>query len=131
MSVSPFTGKSGKCSNFGNCSMADAHTVIQVPSGMDFVCTECGKPLLLSQSSNSAAGRGSGGSQMTQIIVLAIVVLALLGGGAWFLLRGKKAPPAPQPPAITTPTTTRASTPAPLTGNCSDADAQAGLCRKK
>jgi phosphate transport system substrate-binding protein len=128
MSVSPFTGKSGKCSNFGNCSMADAHTVVQVPSGMDFVCTECGKPLLLSQSTGTAAG-GSGGGQTMQIIVLAIVVLALLGGGAWFLLRGKKTSAPPSPQAITVPVDTPAS--APLTGNCSDADAQAGLCRKK
>lgn len=127
MSVSPFTGKSGKCSNFGNCSMADAHTVIQVPSGMDFVCTECGKPLLLSQSAGAADG-GSGGGQMMRLIIVALVILALLGGGAWFLLRGKKNAPPPSQ-TVTVPVDTPAS--APLTGNCSDADAQAGLCRKK
>lgn len=124
------SGKSGKCSNFGNCALADAHTVVQVPNGMDFVCTECGKPLLLSQSTGAAAS-SSGGGQMTQIIVLAAVVLALLGGGAWFLLRGKTSEAPPPPQAITVPVENPTPAPAPQTGNCSNADAQAGLCRKK
>ena len=45
--MASLSNKSGKCSNFGNCSLADARTAIEVPSGVDFVCTECGKPLLL------------------------------------------------------------------------------------
>jgi TRAP-type uncharacterized transport system substrate-binding protein len=50
--------KSGKCSNFGNCATADARATVEVPGGLDFVCNECGKPLLLSDT-----GPQSGGSK--------------------------------------------------------------------
>ncbi|MEN9373448.1 MAG: hypothetical protein RIR79_1000 [Pseudomonadota bacterium] len=123
------SGKSGKCSNFGNCALADAHTVIEIPNGMDFVCTECGKPLLLSGASSADAAAGSGNNQTVRMAALAAVVVALLGGGAWFVLRGDKNTTPPPPPVVTVPSTTPES--APMTGNCSDADAQAGLCRKK
>lgn len=52
------TSKSGKCSNFGNCSLADSRATVEVPSGLDFVCTECGKPVRCSPTvARKAANR--------------------------------------------------------------------------
>lgn len=131
------SGKSGKCSNFGNCSLADARVTIEVPSGLDFVCNECGKPLL----QTDGGGAPAGGSKAL-LIGLGLGALLLAGGGAAWLL-GKK-PPEPQPPAVLAappaaqpvPVPVTAVTPAPekkpaapLTGTCSDADERAGLCR--
>lgn len=133
------SGKSGKCSNFGNCSLADARVTIEVPTGLDFVCNECGKPLL----QTDGGGAQAGGSKAL-LIGLGLGALLLAGGGAAWLL-GKK-PPEPQPPAVvaappaappvTAPVTVPAVTPAPektpavpLTGTCSEADERAGLCR--
>lgn len=134
--MASITGKSGKCSNFGNCSLADARTTIEVPSGQDFVCTECGKPLLLTDP-----GPQGGNSKALAVgVLLLVLVLVLAGGGiAWSLLSGKKSPE-PTPPAavVTPPVTAEAPTnppqaePAakpPVTGNCSEADERAGLCR--
>ena len=120
--------KSGKCSNFGNCTLADAHTVIQTQNGMDFVCTECGKPLLL----NIAAAEG-GSSQTTRIAVVVAILFMLLGSAVWFMLHGEKSPPpSPSPLVKATPAPAPvqpAVTPVP-TGHCSDVDATAGLCKK-
>lgn len=125
--------KSGKCSNFGNCSLADAHTVIETPSGADFVCTECGKPLLLSAASSAGAAAGGGSNQTVRIAALAAIVVALVGGGAWFMLHGEKHPTPPPAVEISTPvaTPTPAHPPQVHSGNCSDVDAKAGLCKKK
>ena len=129
--------RSGKCSNFGNCSLADARKTVEVPAGLDFVCTECGKPLLLTDA-------GTAGSNSKALIVggLLVVVLLAAGGVAWSLFAGKKtaaAPdvpvPAPQvivPPPVAKPAVKSDDAPQlPLSGNCSDADAKAGLCRAK
>jgi hypothetical protein len=129
--MASLSNKSGKCSNFGNCSLADARTAIEVPSGVDFVCTECGKPLLLTD-----AGGKDGGSSKALImgVSLLVVVLAIAGIG-WSLLT-RKAPPEPTPPAaVVTPavpkTQPQAEPPAklPASGHCSEADERAGLCR--
>ncbi len=130
------SGKSGKCSNFGNCSLADARTTVQVPTGMDFVCTECGKPLLMTDMGDSSGG---GGNKMA-LIGAGVAALVLTAGGAWFFLgRSKPAPPSPPPPPpvlapapASAPAPVAAPTPPapPITGHCSDADAKAGLCRK-
>lgn len=103
--MASITGKSGKCSNFGNCSLADARTTVDVPNGQDFVCTECGKPLLLLAA----------------------------GGIAWSLMSGKKAPEPAPPVAATQPLAPPKAEPSvqpPVTGNCSDADERVGLCRR-
>jgi phosphate transport system substrate-binding protein len=137
------SGKSGKCSNFGNCSLADARVTIEVPSGLDFVCNECGKPLL----QTDGGGAPAGGSKAL-LMGLGLGALLLAGGGAVWLL-GKKTPE-PQPPAVLAappaappvpvpaPVSVPAVTPAPekksaapLTGTCSDADERAGLCRTR
>ena len=136
--LSGLSGKSGKCSNFGNCSIADARTTVETPTGMDFVCTECGKTLLLTES-----GGRSGNSKALVVGLLLLVLLMAAGGIAWSLFSAKKNPEivvlpavkAAPPPVAETPrnlpqTEAPASPPArPLSGTCSDADEKVGLCR--
>ena len=128
-------GRSGKCSNFGNCSLADARKTVEVPAGLDFVCTECGKPLLLTD-----AGTAGGNSKALIVGGLLVVVLLAAGGVAWSLFAGKKtasAPDVPVPQVIVPPPVAKSAAKSddapqlPLSGNCSDADAKAGLCRAK
>ena len=129
--MASLTGKTGKCSNFGNCSLADARTTIEVPNGMDFVCTECGKPLLLTDP----GPQGAGNSRALAVGALLLVLLLAAGGIGWSLMSGKKAPaPEPAPPvAVEQPQAPPKAEPAaqpPVTGNCSEADERVGLCRR-
>ncbi|WP_426145924.1 hypothetical protein [Polaromonas sp. DSR2-3-2] len=126
--MASFTGKSGKCSNFGNCSLADARTTVEVPNGQDFVCTECGKPLLLMD-----AGPQSGGNSKALAVGALLLVLLLAAGGIGWSLMSKKAPELPPPVAIEQPQTppkAESAAQPPITGNCSDADERVGLCRR-
>lgn len=133
--MTSLTGKSGKCSNFGNCSLADARTSIVVSNGQDFVCTECGKSLLLTD-----AGQQAGGSSKALTIGAIVLALLLAIGIGWWLTSGKKVPesPAPsvmteQPQALPLPAPTAEEpgpSTVPVTGDCSPADASAGLCRR-
>ncbi|TAG36261.1 MAG: hypothetical protein EAZ34_01360 [Polaromonas sp.] len=127
--------KSGKCSNFGNCSLADARKTVEVPAGLDFVCTECGKSLLLTD-----AGAAGGNAKALVVGGLLLVVLLAATGVAWSLFAGKKTAAAPNapvpavtasPPAAGSVAKPEDALQPPLSGNCSDADAQAGLCRAK
>ena len=132
--MASFTGKAGKCSNFGNCSLADARTTIEVPNGQDFVCTECGKPLLLMD----AGPQGGGNSKALAVGALLLVLLLAASGIAWSLMSGKKTPePAPpvtieQPQAAPVPPAPKAEPAAqpPVSGNCSVSDERVGLCRR-
>lgn len=138
--MASFTGKAGKCSNFGNCSLADARTTIEVPNGQDFVCTECTKPLLLMDDTP----QGGANSKALAVGMVLLVLLLAAGGIAWSLMSGKKAPePAPPvaigqpqaPPAIQAPEVPQApkAEPAaqpPVSGNCSASDERVGLCRR-
>ena len=131
--MASFTGKSGKCSNFGNCSLADARTTVDVPNGQDFVCTECGKPLLLMDAGPQAGGN----SKALAVGALLLVLLLAAGGIGWSLMSGKKAPaPEPAPPvAVEQPQPPPKAEPAPaaqppISGNCSEADERVGLCRR-
>ena len=129
--MASLTGKSGKCSNFGNCSLADARTPIEVPGGQDFVCTECSKPLLLTDT-----GSPSGGNAKVLAIGALLLMVLLAGGMGWSLMSGKEAPassPAPEPTPTMVIEQPQAPAPAstvPITGDCSQADASAGLCRR-
>lgn len=130
--------KSGKCSNFGNCATADARATVEVPGGLDFVCNECGKPLLLIDT-----GPQGGGSKTLLVLGLLLAILLVGGSSAWFLLTDTATPtptpppvmPAPAAPAVVAPAPP--APPAPQTeaptrpahGHCSAADERAGLCR--
>jgi phosphate transport system substrate-binding protein len=37
--------RTGKCINFGLCTIADSKTTVEIPEPADFVCTECERPL--------------------------------------------------------------------------------------
>ncbi len=37
--------KKGKCTNFGNCDIADKREEITISEGEEFICTECEKDL--------------------------------------------------------------------------------------
>jgi hypothetical protein len=127
--MASLTAKSGKCSNFGNCSLADARTTIEVPNGMDFVCTECGKPLLLIDAGPQAGGN----SKALAVGALLLVLLLAAGGIGWSLMSKKTPAPESAPPvAVEQP---QAAQPAPsaqppVSGNCSEADERVGLCRR-
>jgi phosphate transport system substrate-binding protein len=43
---------SGRCLNIGNCKIADSMAPVQVEASADFICTECGKPLVANQASD-------------------------------------------------------------------------------
>lgn len=129
--------RSGVCSNFGNCSLADSRATVEVTAGKDFVCTECGRPLLL----KGGEGKGRGGS--TGLILGAIVlVLVLVGWIVWSMIQkmtaAPEAPPpasvvvpAPEPPAQP-PAAERPAPPAERpSGDCSSADESAGLCTRQ
>lgn len=127
--MASLTGKSGKCSNFGNCSLADARSTIDVPNGQDFVCTECDKPLLMMMD---AGPQGGGSSKALAVSALLLVLLLAAGGIAWSLM--KKAPaPEPAPPVAVKQSQMPKAEPAaqpPVAGNCSEADERVGLCRR-
>lgn len=117
---------SGKCSNFGNCSLADTHVAIEVPSGLDFICHECSKPLL---PKDSAAKVGK-----SKILAITLALLLTGGGAAWFFSNTRAAAPEPAAEAPLRATEPEKFIPAQqpagtLTGTCSSADERSGLCR--
>jgi len=81
------SSKSGKCSNFGNCSLADTRQTIEVPMGLDFVCTECGKAL-------AAAGPAAGSMTLKKLFMIGGVFLVLAAGAiGWFSFGNKNTAP--------------------------------------
>lgn len=128
----PNLNKAGNCSNFGNCSLADSHTTIQVPAGRDFICTECGKSLLVLGGVSGVGGQPK--KQLFAVVGLVSVLLAAVAG-AWLLLGGMEEPVAPPASTVAPEPAPVLAAPTPLvpaaTGNCSDADARSGLCQKR
>jgi len=45
---------SGRCLNIGNCEIANSMAPIKVEDGAEFICSECGKPLVASESSSGS-----------------------------------------------------------------------------
>lgn len=80
----------GKCTNIGNCDKADRKELITVADGLDLVCPDCGKPLMVTGS-----GGGGGGSNIGKIAAAAVGVLALV---VWFLWPTAEKTTLPQPP---------------------------------
>jgi phosphate transport system substrate-binding protein len=63
--------RTGKCTNFGNCSLADGKQVIQILPGNDLVCPECKRPLTETTPQSRP---------MNPAILVALIAIVLLGG---------------------------------------------------
>jgi hypothetical protein len=71
--------KTGKCTNFGLCSMADTRETITVPSVDEFSCPECGKMLA---EVEGKGGTGNGAAKGAGRAKFAVAALAILLAGA-------------------------------------------------
>jgi phosphate transport system substrate-binding protein len=85
--------RKGRCTNFGNCELADASQPIEIVDGNELVCPKCGHQLAM-------AAQASGGRSSPLIPLLAIgaVLLGAAGLGYWMLggrNSGGEATPAP------------------------------------
>jgi hypothetical protein len=38
--------RKGKCTNFGNCTLADTRQMVTVRAGRDLLCPDCGRALI-------------------------------------------------------------------------------------
>ena len=47
----------GRCLNIGNCDIANSMSVVEVEESAEFICTECGKPLVASQAANNGRNK--------------------------------------------------------------------------
>lgn len=48
-----------RCLNIGNCDIANSMAVVEVDESAEFMCTECGKPLVASQITKSGGNKSS------------------------------------------------------------------------
>lgn len=93
----------GKCTNYGNCEMADARESIEVEEGEDFICPECKKKL---QATNKGGGSSTGGGLDKKILIAIIAsIIAVLVGLVIYLTRPdvKTEPPIPDPIVVNPP----------------------------
>lgn len=49
----------GRCLNIGNCGIANSMAVVEVDESAEFVCTECGKPLVVANQASKSGGNKS------------------------------------------------------------------------
>lgn len=68
--------RQGRCTNFGNCGVADKRQVITVPQGADFVCPEDGRAL--TEIGSQAPKRNN-----TLVFAVVAVVVLLFGFVTW------------------------------------------------
>ncbi|VVM07156.1 putative lipoprotein YiaD [Methylacidimicrobium cyclopophantes] len=91
----------GYCENFGNCpTRADTRSVVEVPEGKDFVCPDCGTPLVPEEEVLHPPRRGG-----KRGILLLSLLLLIVGGGAglWLSLRDRPQPSLAPSPALPPP----------------------------
>jgi hypothetical protein len=69
--------RKGKCTNFGNCTTADAQEIVTVPAGKDLICPTCGKGL-------TEVGAPVQKSSMPLVLGIVAVVLVAAGAGFFF-----------------------------------------------
>lgn len=77
--------RQGRCTNFGNCDVANQQKIVPVPQGADFVCPECGREL-------TEIGIVKGGSNKPLIagaLLLLLLLAAVFGTKSCF---GKHSP---------------------------------------
>ena len=88
---------SGRCINIGNCEVANSMAVVEVDETAEFVCMECGKPLVASQPAKS------GGSKAPQKWLAGVGVVGAAAAGIFGLsnLLKPKVPDAANLPGLT------------------------------
>jgi ABC-type amino acid transport substrate-binding protein len=59
----------GRCLNIGNCEIANSMAVVEVDETAEFVCTECGKPLIASPTAKSG-GNKTGRKWLVGVVLL-------------------------------------------------------------
>lgn len=69
----------GRCLNIGNCDIANSMSVVEVDESAEFICTECGKPLVASQAANN------GSNKKIAMWLVGIGLLASAAGGVFGL----------------------------------------------
>jgi NitT/TauT family transport system substrate-binding protein len=75
--------RKGKCTNFGNCPVADSKQIVQIPEGADIICPDCGRQL-----SEIAPER----NLPLKSIIGVLAGLAIIGIGLWLWLGSKSGP---------------------------------------
>jgi phosphate transport system substrate-binding protein len=89
----------GRCLNIGNCDIANSMAVVEVDESAEFVCTECGKPLVASQTAKS------GGTKSTQKWLVGAGLVGAAAAGVFGLSNVfKPKPPIAVDPSGLTPT---------------------------
>ena len=67
--------RQGKCTNFGNCEVANQQKIVPVPQGADFVCPECGREL----SEIRLAAAGNHNALIGGVILVVLLLAAFIG----------------------------------------------------
>ena len=67
--------RQGKCTNFGNCEVANEQKIIPAPQGADFVCPECGREL----SEIRVAAAGNHNALFGGVILVVLLLAAFIG----------------------------------------------------
>lgn len=95
--------KNGICVNIGNCDNANQKKVLEIGTGQDFVCPQCGKSLII-----YSPPKGKSAAMMAVIGLVALLIVLVIG---WRMFAGDKEPASlPAPP----PTAAPATPPAPV-----------------
>ncbi|MDD2676474.1 MAG: phosphate ABC transporter substrate-binding/OmpA family protein [Methylacidiphilaceae bacterium] len=90
----------GLCQNYGNCpSRADTRQIIEIPEGKDFLCPDCGTPLVPEEE---VLRRPRKRGKWKVFLFLLFLLLVATGAGLWLSFRGEPqrtaAPPSEPPP---------------------------------
>ncbi len=71
--------RKGKCTNFGNCDIADTRQITQVPEGSELVCSTCGHSL------TEIRGERAGSTIKPAYLALAGLGVVVIVFAAWWL----------------------------------------------
>ncbi|HMW17682.1 MAG TPA: hypothetical protein PKN13_10010 [Accumulibacter sp.] len=98
--------KNGICVNIGNCDNANQKKMLEIGTGQDFVCPQCGKSLIV-----YSPPKGKSVAMLAVVGLIALLVVLVIG---WRMFAGgKEATPAPVPPPVATPAPTPPAAVAP------------------